>query len=156
MALDPFIWEQLVFHWIGQRCSQERHRLWVRWGPWTDWPQTSLCLCGGVSRKEVQKQEWGGVCVYTYLQLTQHCKTTSCCSVTNLCLTLATPRTVACQAALSLGFSRQECRSGLPFSSPGDLFPTQGLNTWQADSLSLNHQGSPKQIYYKKTVKESI
>ena len=30
----------------------------------------------------------------------------------------ATPWTVACQAPLSTGFSRQECRSGLPFPSP--------------------------------------
>ena len=29
--------------------------------------------------------------------------------------------TVAHQALLSMGFSRQECWSGLPFSSPGDL-----------------------------------
>ena len=35
--------------------------------------------------------------------------------------TLATPRTVACQAPLSMGFSRQEYWSGLPFPSPGDL-----------------------------------
>ena len=33
----------------------------------------------------------------------------------------ATPRTVACQASLSMEFSRQEYWSGLPFSSPGDL-----------------------------------
>ena len=33
----------------------------------------------------------------------------------------ATPWTVACQAALSMGFSRQEYRSGLPFPSPRDL-----------------------------------
>ena len=31
----------------------------------------------------------------------------------------ATPGTVACQAPLSVGFSRQEYWSGLPFSSPG-------------------------------------
>ena len=37
------------------------------------------------------------------------------------CLTLVTPWTVACQAPLSLEFSRQEYLSGLPFSSPGDL-----------------------------------
>ena len=41
--------------------------------------------------------------------------------VTKLCLTLATPWTVACQAPLSMGFSRQEYYSGLPFPSPGDL-----------------------------------
>ena len=32
-----------------------------------------------------------------------------------------TPWTVACQAPLSLGFSRQEYWSGLPFPPPGDL-----------------------------------
>ena len=40
--------------------------------------------------------------------------------VTKLCLILATPPTVAPQAPLwSLGFSRQEYRSGLPFPSLG-------------------------------------
>ena len=34
---------------------------------------------------------------------------------------LATPWTVACQAPLSMGFSRQEYWSGLPFLSPDDL-----------------------------------
>ena len=34
----------------------------------------------------------------------------------------ATPWTVARQAPLSMGFSRQEYWSGLPFSSPEDLF----------------------------------
>ena len=33
----------------------------------------------------------------------------------------ATPWTVACQAPLSMGFSRQEYWSGLPCPSPGDL-----------------------------------
>ena len=33
----------------------------------------------------------------------------------------ATPWTVAYQAPPSVGFSRQECWSGLPFPSPGDL-----------------------------------
>jgi len=38
--------------------------------------------------------------------------------VAKSCLTLATPWTVARQAALSMGFSRQEDWSGLPFPSP--------------------------------------
>ena len=38
-----------------------------------------------------------------------------------LCLTLATPWTVACQAPLSMGFSRQEDWSGLLFPSPGEF-----------------------------------
>ena len=36
-------------------------------------------------------------------------------------MTLAIPWTVACQAPLSIGFSRQEYWNGLPFPSPGDL-----------------------------------
>ena len=38
----------------------------------------------------------------------------------------ATPWTVAHQAPLSMGFSRQEYWSGLPFPSPGDL-PDTGI-----------------------------
>ena len=38
----------------------------------------------------------------------------------------ATPRTAACQAPPSMGFSRQVYWSGLPFPSPGDL-PDPGL-----------------------------
>ena len=39
---------------------------------------------------------------------------------------LATPWTVAHQAPLSMGFSRQEYWSGLPLPSPGDL-PDPGI-----------------------------
>ena len=42
------------------------------------------------------------------------------------CLTLATPWTVAHQAPLSMGFSRQEYRGGLPCLPPGDL-PNSGI-----------------------------
>ena len=38
----------------------------------------------------------------------------------------ATPWAVACQAPLSMGFSRQEYWSGLSFPSPGDL-PNPGI-----------------------------
>ena len=37
-----------------------------------------------------------------------------------------TPWTIACQAPLSMEFSRQEYWSGLPFPSPGDL-PNPGI-----------------------------
>ena len=46
--------------------------------------------------------------------------------VTKLCLTVVTPWTVARQAPLSMGFSRQEDWSGLPFPSPEDL-PDPGI-----------------------------
>ena len=51
----------------------------------------------------------------------------------------ATPWTVAYQASPSMGFSRQEYWSGLPFPSPGDL-PDPGIKpgslTLEADSLT--------------------
>ena len=46
--------------------------------------------------------------------------------VTKSCLTLAIAWTVAHQTPLSMGFSRQEYWSGLPFPSPGDL-PDPGI-----------------------------
>ena len=54
------------------------------------------------------------------------------------CETLCDPRTVACQAPLSMEFSRQEYWSGFPFPSPGYL-PHPGIEpgspALQADSL---------------------
>ena len=50
----------------------------------------------------------------------------------------ATPWTIASQAPLSLGFSRQEYWSDLPFYSPGDLSNPgiePGFPALQADSL---------------------
>ena len=62
------------------------------------------------------------------------------------CLTFATPLTAAHQAPLSMGFSRQEYWSGLPFSSPEDL-PDPGIEpgspALQADSLPTEVPGTP-------------
>ena len=41
--------------------------------------------------------------------------------VIKLCPDLVTPWSVAHQAPLSMGFPKQEYRSGLPFPPPGDL-----------------------------------
>ena len=58
----------------------------------------------------------------------------------------ATLWTLAFQAPLSMGFSRQEYWSGLPRPPPGDL-PNPGIEltspALQADSWPLSHQGSP-------------
>ena len=53
------------------------------------------------------------------------------------CPTLETPWTVARQAPLYMGFSRQEYWSGLPFPSPGDLSNPgiEPISALQADSL---------------------
>ena len=65
-------------------------------------------------------------------------------------LSHVTPWTVAYQAPPSMGFSRQEYWSGLPFPPLGDL-PDPGIEpvspaslALQVDSLSLSHQGSPR------------
>ena len=62
-------------------------------------------------------------------------------------LLFATPWTVAYQAALSMGFSRQEYWSGLPFPSAGDL-RSQGMEpgspTLQADALPSEPPGKPQ------------
>ena len=73
-----------------------------------------------------------------------------CGLVATSCLTFATPWTVACQAPLSMGFSRQEHWSGLPFPSLRDL-PDPGIEprspALQADSLPTKLQGKPIGIY---------
>ena len=64
--------------------------------------------------------------------------------VAKSCSTLAKPWQESCQAPLSMGFSRQEYWSGLPFPSPGGL-PDPGIEprypVLQADSLPTELQG---------------
>ena len=62
------------------------------------------------------------------------CESVSC--------SVVTPWTVALQAPLSMGFSRQEYWSGVPFSSPGDL-PHPGV---EPRSLSLQIHSLPSEL----------
>ena len=67
--------------------------------------------------------------------------------VAQSCLTLCNPWTVACQAPLSLEFSRQEYWSGFPFPSPGNLLdPGIKLRSpaLQVDSSPTEPLGSPQ------------
>ena len=52
------------------------------------------------------------------------------------CPTLSTPLTIARQAPLSVGFSRQENWSGLPLPPPGDL-PDPGIEPVSLAALAL-------------------
>ena len=81
------------------------------------------------------------VCVHAHVHV--HAKSL------HSCLTLCDPMTVAHQAPLSMGFSRQEYWSMLP-SLLQRIFPTQGSNPcllgllhWQAGSLPLVPPGKP-------------
>ena len=74
------------------------------------------------------------------------------CQVASVISDSVSPRTVARQAPLSMGFSRQEYWSGLLYPSPGDL-PKPGIEpvspvapALQVDSLPLSHQGSPHPV----------
>ena len=66
--------------------------------------------------------------------------------VTKLCPTLVTPWAEACQAPLSMGFSRQVYWSGEPFYSLGNL-PDPGIKSGapalQVDSLPSKPPGKP-------------
>ena len=82
-------------------------------------------------------------------------KAVICGLVAKSCRTLVTPGTVACQAPLSMGFSRQEYWSELPFPSLGDLFDPGLLHCrkilyWLRckGSPCIAIEKSPKQVYF--------
>ena len=70
----------------------------------------------------------------------------------------ATPWTVAYQSPLSMGFSRQQSWSGLPFPSPGESSQTQGSNPGlphcRQTLYRLSHQQS--QLCIQRSCKYSI
>ena len=67
--------------------------------------------------------------------------------------------TVAYQASPSMGFSRQESWSGLPFPSPGDL-PNPGIDpgspALQADTLTSEPPGKPYYNFLRETFKKRL
>ena len=97
--------------------------------------------CSRVRRKK-------GLCPSTpnifQMELSMSLKYTS--EVAQSCLTLCEPWTVAYQAPPSMGFSRQEYWSGVPFPSPGDL-PDSGIKpgspAFQAYALTSEPPGKP-------------
>ena len=81
------------------------------------------------------------MCVCVHAHAGTHTHTHTCLGVANS----LTPWTVANQAPLPMGFSRQEYWCGLPPPPPGDL-PTLELEhqspTWQVDNLLLAPPGA--------------
>ena len=79
------------------------------------------------------------------------CYLSHLCAQSLSCVQLSvTPRTVACQAPLSIGFPRQDYWSGLLFPSPGGL-PDPGMKpmspAWQADSIPVGPLKPPSLWY---------
>ena len=81
-----------------------------------------------------ERDSWGKGYIVVVVELFSHVRL------------FASPRTAAYQAPPSMGFSRQECWSGLPFPAPGDL-PDPGIEprspALQADSLLSEPPGKP-------------
>ena len=100
---------------------------------------------GGGGRRRWRLQTLFAVAAVQW-KLAQRVRRFSLCHSPGRVRLFALPRTVAHQAPLSMGFSRQEYQSGLPFPSPEDL-PDPGIELWspalQSDSLPFELQGSP-------------
>ena len=106
-SLDVCPWRAA---WAVTRCSRSTTLSLVRGGDGA--PKTSLSVTAKLRVCETRgpssiKDDSNAVCVRA--------------KSLQLCLTLATPWPVACQAPLSMGFSRQEYWSGWPPPPPGDL-----------------------------------
>ena len=81
------------------------------------------------------------------------------CQLLSCVWLFVTPWTIAHQAPLSMGFSRQEDWSGFPSPPPGDL-PAPGIEprcpTLQADSLPSEPPGKPEHLSYSINIKYSV
>ena len=83
------------------------------------------------------------IIAYHFAQERKKVKSLSCVQL------FATPWTVAYQAPLPMGFSRQEYWSGLLFPSPGDL-PELGIETHDFHiALPSRPTGEVKKLNYK-------
>ena len=102
----------------------------------------------------IREKQYSDVCMFSRCQRIRmaHQQDTLCtwrrclkCAESLSCVWLfVTPRTVAPQVPLPMEFSRQDCWSGYPFPSPGDL-PNPGTEFFtRADSLPAKPQGKPK------------
>ena len=103
------------------------------------------CLIPGIL--QARTLEWVAISFSNAWKWKRKCWLLSCVQL------FVTPWTVVCQAPLSMGFSRQEYWSRLPFPSPGDL-PNSGIesaspalqvNSLPSESPGWSQQG--KSIY---------
>ena len=97
------------------------------------------------AKHTVYKDNFPTLCLSTLLREILNSKWSEVKSLSRVRL-FATPWTVAYQAPPSMGFSRQEYWSGLPFPSPGDL-PDPGIkpkpSAFQAEALTSEPPGKP-------------
>ena len=147
---------QLVQLGLFLAICQQRRVFFLNWKKWNQ----SMCMCffilmPGKTKKKQKAHEINPVSssatgLPKIMVLLVVVKSLSCIWL------LATPRTGAHLAPLSMGFPRQEFWSGLPFLSPGDLpdpgiEPTHPVLTGRfSDSSLLSQQGSPVFLFLEK------
>ena len=112
--------------------------------PWTTACQASLSITNSQSLLKLMSME---VMMPSNHLILCHPQVKWVSEVAQSCPIFATLWTVAYQASPSMGFSRQEYWSGLPFPSPGDL-PDPGIEpgspALEADALTSDPPGKPQ------------
>ena len=124
------IFQARILEWVA--ISFSRRSSWPR--DWT-WVSHIVGRCFTVwATREVGAIKLGILVRVSFTVSSHPCwlwrENVSCSVVAN---SLQTPWTVACQAPLSMKFSRQEYCSGLLFPSPGNL-PNPGIEPWSPAS----------------------
>ena len=119
------------------------------------WPKVRIdCSSWGQSSDCARRGDVQGKVAVQILSSLDHCLYLTCmhAKLLQACPTLSTLWTVACQAPLSMGSSRQEYWSGLPCPPPVDL-PSPGIETasysllyWQVGSSPLAPPEKPLSI----------
>ena len=130
-------WKVLNKTWCPGSTTDQFHRIWGRWTK------------GLRAFSQLSRSFW---CITKVenADLSECCVLAQSLSHVRLFVTLWT---VVCLAPLSMGYSKQEYWSVLPFSIPGNL-PDPGIELvspvsllhWQADSLLLSHLGRSVRI----------
>ena len=94
----------------------------------------------------MKKNIYTCVCVYVYIYTYIYTYIYACMPSFSVVSDFFRLHGLFCQPPLTMGFSKQECWSGLPFPTP-EMFLTQRSNPhllhWQADSLPLCPLESP-------------
>ena len=136
---------------MGLEIIPLRSQAWVFF---SDEDNTVQCFCKGLLSGKFISPLCSGPGLHATSELPNHWDVAHRCTPKVKVKSLsrvrffATPWTVAYQVPPSMGFSRQECWSGLPFPSPGDL-PNQGSNLGlphcRQTLYHLSHQGSKPQ-----------
>ena len=137
----------LLYSWFVENASEDHQCDWARMQSLSSFCYDTLTLSKALFLGEnVHLHNFIKTCIYKiYNQIIRHVCTLNHFSHVRLCAALWT---IAHQAPLSMGFSRQEYWGGLPCPPTGNL-STQGSDPcllcplWQADSLPLVPPGKP-------------